>query len=486
LLRDRARSATFWSGADIFGRQLLQFSVSIVLARLLSPEEFGTVALLSLFSGVATSFVDSGFSVALIQRQDVTRVDESTVFWFNLAMGTAMALALWAAAPAVAAVFSQPVLVSLTRVMAATIFVNSLGSIHATLLTKRLDFRTQMKVGTLATLCSGVIAVGLASRGYGVWALAAQILSSATATTGLLWLFDPWRPQWSFSRQSARRLFGFGGYMFASGLLDTVYNRLYSLLIGKFYSTRDLGFYNRADNTKQLPVGVLTGILGRVALPILSAAAHDKAQLRRGVRLALRGMMLVNVPMMLGLASLAEPLVVTLFGPRWLPAVPVLRVLCIGGVLWPLHVINLNVLVAQGHSNLFFRLETAKKIVGVALLAVGSSFGILGIAWSQAVFGVLAFVINAHYTKRYLDYGSTAQARDILPVLTIAVATLAIVRWFAAIAQPGPTVELLGSAAIGTVLFVAVAWLCRLTAMRDTIALLRRPSLTLPISASAI
>lgn len=477
MLKARALSATLWSGADIFLRQGLQFAVSIALARLLTPEEFGTVALLSLFSGIATSFVDGGFSVALIQRQSVTRVDESTVFWFNLAMGAAMALALWAAAPIIAAIFSQPVLVPLTAVMAATVFVTALGSIHATLLTKRLDFRTQMKVGALATVSSGVIAVGVAWRGYGVWALASQIFISALATTGFLWLFNPWRPQLTFSRESTRRLFGFGGYMFASGLLDTVYNRLYSLLIGKFYSIRELGFYNRADGTKQLPVGVLTGILGRVALPILSATAHDKAQLRRAVRLALRGVMLVNVPMMLGLAALAEPLIIVLFGARWLPAVPVMRVLCLGGVLWPLHVINLNALMAQGHSNLFFRLETAKKIVGIALLAAASPFGILGIAWSQVAFGVLAFALNAHYTKRFLDYGVLAQMADVLPMLAIAVPVIATVQWLGTQLQLVPAVELFGSAALVVALFFGTAWMCDLGAVRDVLSVLMRKDL---------
>jgi O-antigen/teichoic acid export membrane protein len=480
MLKQRAISATLWSGADIFLRQGLQFVVSIALARLLSPEEFGTIALLYLFTGIASAFVDSGFSTALVQRQDVTHTDESTVFWFNLAMGALVALALWAAAPAIAGFYALPILVPLMAVMALNIFLSALGSIHGTLLTKRLDFRTQMKVSAITTVISGAVAVYMASRGYGVWALAAQTLVATGVTTVLLWVFNRWRPALVFSRASARRLFGFGGYMLASGLLDIAYSRAYTLLIGKFYGVRELGFYNRADGTKQLPVGVLTGILARVAFPIFSAAAHDTAQLRRGVELALRGMMLVNVPMMLGLAAVAEPLVLTLFGAQWLPAVPIMQVLCLGGMLWPLHVINLNVLMAQGYSHLFFRLEVMKKLLGVGLLAVGTFYGVMGIAWSQVVSGVLAFAINAHYTKRHLDYGTVAQARDFLPMIGIALPMALGMHWIGTQLRIAPAVELFSLTVLGTLIFLVLGWACRLVALHDAINLFRRQKL-LPV-----
>jgi O-antigen/teichoic acid export membrane protein len=473
MLKDKAISATLWSGADIFLRQGLQFAVTVALARLLSPEEFGTIALLYLFTGIASAFVDSGFSAALIQRQDVTHTDESTVFWFNLAVGALVALGLWTAAPAIALLFSLPILVPLTAVMALNVFLSALGAIHSTLLTKRLDFRTQMKVGVIALVISGIVAIVMAWRGFGVWALAAQTLVATSMTTILLWLFNRWRPALIFSPVSARRLFGFGSYLLASGLLDIIYSRVYTLLIGKFYGVRELGFYNRADSTKQLPTGVLTGILARVAFPIFSSTAHDKAQLRRGVQLALRGMMLINVPMMLGMAALAQPLVLTLFGARWLQAVPLLQVLCLGAVFWPLHVINLNVLMAQGHSHLFFRLEVVKKLLGIALLAVGTFYGVMGIAWSQAIFGALAFAINAHYTKRFLDYGIVAQAHDCLPLTAISLLMALGVGWLDARLQMAPPVKLAALTAVGVALFIFLGWTCRLGALHDGLNLFR-------------
>ena len=468
--------ATAWSGADILLRQGLQFAVTIALARLLSPEEFGIVALLSLFIGIASAFVDGGFSSALVQRQDVTHIDESTVFWFNLGMGALVGLGLWASSPLIAAFYDLPILKPLIAVMALNVLLGALGAIHGTLLTKQLDFRTQLKVGAIATVISGAVAVVMAWKGFGVWALVAQTLVMTTTTTLLLWTFHRWRPAWTFSPASAHRLFGFGGYMLAATLSDIAYNRLYTLLIGKFYGVRELGFYNRAEATKQLPGNVLTSILARVSFPMFSAAATDTDKLRRGTQLAVRGMMLLNAPMMLGLAALAEPLVLTLFGAKWLPAAPMLQVLCLAGVLWPLHVINLNVLMAQGHARLILRLEVAKKLIGVGLLVVGTYHGVMGIAWSQVAFSLLAFMINVRYTKRFLDYGARAQLRDFMPALVVAIAMAAVIHGLSFHWRATPAVELSVLTVFGALLFLLLGWLGRLAAMHDVVALFRRPA----------
>ncbi len=484
-LKSRALSATLWSAADILMRQGLQFGISIALARLLSPEEFGTIALLYLFTGIASAFVDSGFSSALIHRQDITHTDESTVFWFNLATGFLVALSLWAAAPLIASFFVLPVLLPLTGLLALNIFLSALGSIHGTLLTKHLNFRVQMKIGVFASLISGAIAITMACYGFGVWALAAQTLVATSLTTLLLWCLNQWRPALVFSKKSVCELFGFGGYMLASSLLDIIYNRAYTVLIGHFFGVRELGFYNRADGTKQLPVGVLTGILARVAFPIFSASAQDKAQLRRGVQLALRGMMLINVPMMLGIAATAEPVVLTLFGVKWLPTVPFLQVLSLGAVLWPLHIINLNVLKAQGHSHLFFRLEVVKKLLGTALLVAGTFYGAMGIAWSQVIFGVLAFIINTYYSQKFLGYGILSQTRDFLAILIISIFMALSVYWASTQAYLLPlpilpSVQLMLLIALGLIIFIGLAFLFRLTALRDAISLVQRRKETIP------
>ena len=467
MLRAKARTAVAWSGADILLRQGIQFGISIALARLLSPSQFGTVALLYLFVGIASTFVDAGFSSALIQGRDITHTDESTVFWFNLAVGGFFALGLWAIAPAIAGFYNQPVLKPLTGLMAFNVLFSALSSIHGTLLNKRLEFRSQMLAGVIATIASGVVAIVMAWYGFGVWALAVQTLTSSALMTVLLWTVNPWRPSFKFSRTSIQKLFGFGGYLFASSLLDTFYNRFYTLLLGKFYGVAELGFYTRADNTKQLPIGVLTGILSRVSLPIFSSVAADSAQLRRGVRLSLRMMMFLNIPIMIGLSAAAKPLVGALFGAQWMPAAPILQVLCLAGLFWPLHVINLDTLVAQGHTRLFFRLEIIKKLLGFFLLAIGTFYGVMGIAWSQVVFSVAAFLINAHYTQRFLGYGVVMQTKDCLPIVGTAIPMGLIVLGASEFWTPQPLLALFGLSALGALSFLLLCKVFNLEVLRD-------------------
>lgn len=472
MLKERALKATLWSALDVFLRQGLRFIFTIVLARLIAPDQFGIVALLSLFTGLAGAFVDSGFGPALIQRQHTSRTDESTVFWFNVATGALATLALVAAAPLIATVFAQPVLVPLTRLIALSIFIGSLGSIHFVLLEKQLDFRTQLQVGAIATAVSGSVAVVLAFRGFGVWALAWQQVIVAACTSALLWALHPWRPAAVFSRTSARSLFGFGGYVLATNLIDTAFSRAYTVLVGKFFGVRELGFYNRADSTQQLPGGTLMIVLIRVAFPVFSVANADKGQLHRGVRLSVRGVTLINAPAMLGLAAVAAPLIATVFGARWLPAAPILQVLCLAGVLTPLHRINLTVLVAQGHSHLFFNLEVLKKALGIALLAGGAVLGVMGVAWAMVVFNVAAFFINGWYTGRYLGYGAAAQTRDIAPIIAVSAAMALTVHGVSTIWHPGTAIALATGVAVGVAFMAVAVPLLRLAAFQDALALL--------------
>jgi len=473
-LKFKSIKAVLWSGLDIFMRQGVQFVVGVTLARLLTPEEFGIIALLYLFTGIANVFIDGGFSSALVKNQAATLVDESTVFWINLAMGLFAALTLWFSAPWIAGFFGYPILVPLTAILAVSLILNALGGVHLVLFSKSLNFKKPMMISATAAVISGSVAIALALKGFGVWALAWQVLISSLVSTLLLWVFSPWRPAFVFSLDSARSLFRFGSYLMFSALLDIAYTRSYSLLIGKFYGVRELAFYNRADNTKQIPVNVLSMTLSRVAFPIFSAAAHDKKKLRRGVRLAVRGLMLVNLPMMFGLMATAETVIHALFGEKWLPAVPALQVLCIAGMFWPLHVINLNVLKAQGHSNLFFRLEVIKKIVGTVFLLCGSLYGVLGIAWSQAVFGVVGFLINAHYTKKYLDYGAGKQTKDFLAIFMLSMLMAIVVHEIGVSTALGLYETLTWQVASGATLFLGLAMLARIQAISELKQLVRR------------
>lgn len=408
--------AILWTGSELIMRQGLQLGIAIFLARMLTPEQFGTVALLYVFIGIGTVFIESGFPSALVQKQDITHTDESTVFWFNLVMGAVVAVLLVIIAPLIAQFFQQPILTDLMGVLAFSVFVSALGGIQHTLLTKQLNFKAPMQASVTASVMSGGVVCYLAYHGYGVWSLVWQTLANNLVTSCLLWLFSNWRPALVFSLESLKKLFGFGSYLMLTSLMDVVYNRFYGLIIGKIYSVHDLGIYNRAENTKQIPVDLLSMLMYRVAFPLFAATINDQKRLRRGVMIAIRGVMFLNVPIMLGMIVTCDKLVPIIFGQQWLPSVPILQVLCLSGALWPLHVINLNVLKALGHTNLMFRLEILKKILGLVFILVGFSYGIMGLAWSQVVFGVVAFWINSFYTERFLNFGFIKQFKEIFPV----------------------------------------------------------------------
>jgi teichuronic acid exporter len=455
-------------------RKGLQFFVSILLARLLMPEDFGVIAMLYVFISLAGVFIDSGFSSALIQRQGITHTDESTVFFFNLCMAAFASFTLCLFAPWIAGFFGLPVLQSLTYVMALNLLIGAFGSIHNTLLNKALDFKTIAKVGVVASSVSGLFAIAMAWWGFGVWSLALQTLLSSLISVAFLWRWHQWRPRWEFSLVSLRSLFRFGGYMMLSGVLDTLYTQLYAVLIGKLFSARELGYYARADSTQQLPVAVLTSVLNRVAFPIFSEAAVDPARLKMGVRKILVTIMLLNIPVMLGLAVLAEQLIVTLFGVKWLPSVPFLQVLCLGGVIWPLHVINLNALMAQGRSDLFFRIEMIKKAVGLPLIVLASWHSVLAIAWIVVLQGVFAFFINAHYSRVLLGYGAWQQLRDTLPYFGVGLTMALSIWWGSQVMDLSPVVELAVLSVAGAVLYFVSCHFLRLAAFKEIVEIAKR------------
>lgn len=407
--------ATLWTTLDfVLGRGLNILFIAL-LARLLTPHDFGTFALLAIFLGVSTALIESGFGLALIQRQDTTDDDKCTVFWISLAVATIIALVLVAAAPAIAGFFDIDVLVQLTYVMALTVWVSGFGIVQRALLVKRLAFRQLTVVNLSALLISSSLAVYLAVSGLGVFTLAWQGFLSALVTSVLLWLLNGWRPRLFFSLSSAKRLFGFGGFMLASKLVDVIYSKTYTLLIGKFYGTVELGQFNRAESTAQTVTGLVVHPISQIAFPAFSNLDGDRARMRAGLQRAVRVGTLFNAVAMFTLAATAKPFVLTLLGPQWEPSVPILQVLCLSSVMMPLHVLNLQALMALGRSDQFFVLEVVKKVIGVAILVFASRYGAMGIAWGLVVAGFIAFIINAWYSGIHLDYGPLRQAGQILP-----------------------------------------------------------------------
>lgn len=455
-------------------RHGLNFVVLIVLARLLAPADFGMVAMLALFVAVATLLVESGFGQALIQRQQTSRLDESTVFFFTVFMGALIAVGLCAMAPWIARFYGQPLLEPMTYWMALNLFIGSFGTIHTTLLTKELNFKTIAKTGLASALVSGAVAIYLATKGWGVWSLVGQVLTATIASVSLLWMLHPWRPQWAFSFASLKSFFRFGGFLLWTGVLSTLHIHLYALLIGKMHSVQDVGFFSQAQRLQQLPVTIMTSVVGRVAFPVFSAAAEDKERLARGLRKALMSIMFLNVPLMLGMIALAEPLVLGLFGQKWLPSVPVLQALAVVGLLWPLHVLNINVLKAQGHSALNARIQIIKLTAAISLLLVLSPYGILAIAYGQIAVSIFGVFVNTYYTRKFLDYGGGAQLRDIVPLMGLALPMLLVVGFVTWALDLSALVELVVAVPLGAATYLLACRAARLEVLDNVLELIRK------------
>jgi len=417
-LKHNALKGMFWSALDALFRLGFQFGITVALARLLTPTEFGIVAIAYVFMQVGSMFVTAGLGGergVLVRQRDLEEEQISTIFHFQWVTALIFGLSLGLMSPWIAGFYGYSILEPLIWAMALTGFVGALGLVPAALLSRALNFRLPIVIGMVSTVVAGAVAVLLAFYGGGVWALASQPLVATLINVGAIWSCHAWRPRMVFRLALLKRSFEFAGFVLLSGLLELLYGGFYTLLIGKMYGAADLGQYNRASGIQGMPSRVLTGMVGRVVFPVFVAVQSDELRLRAGLRKAVLGVMAINIPAMLGLLAIAEPFVVTFFGDTWRPSVPLLRILCLVGLVWPLHVINLNVLLAQGYARLFFRIEIAKKGFGAVALITAVPFGLEALAWSQVVYGIMCFAIHAHYTERLLGYGWLAQVRDCLP-----------------------------------------------------------------------
>lgn len=414
IKKSKSKSAYLWSGTEVVLRQGMQFFVTIALTRMLVPEDFGLIAMLYVLISLASIFIEAGLSSALIQRKDPKPEDESTVFLFNITMGALLAISLCFAGPYLAEYSGKPMLKDLIYWLSLNLFITSLGSIHNILLTKELKFKILMKIGVISSFISGGLAMLLAWLGYGVWSLVLQTLSSSIVTTGLLWKWHAWPFRLVFSFSALRSLFKFGGYMLFSSILNTLYLQASVTLIWKLSSMNELGLYNRAESLQRQPVNILGNILNRVAFPVFSSTVHNTAELVGGMRRVLKIMMIINIPAMLGMMVLAKPIVLILFGEAWLHAVIYLQILCLAGIFWPAHLVNLSALQALGRSDLFFKIEIFKKITGIAVIIIFSAYGVMGIAWSQVALSAISFYANAYHNGRLNGYGFILQIYDLM------------------------------------------------------------------------
>lgn len=424
-LKDKTVKGTLWSFADSFLGQGVTFIVGLILARLLTPNEYGLIGIVAIFIAVFNSLVDSGFSNALIRKKDASEVDYNTVFITNLVISFFVFVVFYVIAPFIGAFFNQPLLVPLSRVMSIIVIINAFAIIQRTLFVKRIDFKTQTKVSFISSLTSGVIGILMALTGFGVWALACQQISRQLLFTIFLWIYGHWFPKLQFSYQSFKELFSFGWKILVSGLINTIWNEIYQVVIGKFYSSAVLGQFSRAQQFASIFSSNLTSVIQRVTYPVLSSVQDDKVRLKEVYRKIIKVSMLVSFVFMLGLAAIAKSMILVLIGEQWLPCVLILQIICFSYMMYPLHAHNLNLLQVQGRSDLFLKLEILKKIIAVGPICLGIFINIYWMLIGSVFTGFFAYYLNAYYSGPFLKYGVWQQVKDILPSFGIAM-TMAI------------------------------------------------------------
>lgn len=419
-LKNKTIKGVGWSAVDNFVQFGVSFVVSIVLARLLSPDDYGLIGIVTIFTAVCATIINGGFTNALIRKKEATEDDYNTAFIVNLGLSILLYAVIFLCSPFIADFFRREELVALTRVASLGMIIGALALVQQTRLTKRIDFKTQTKITIIASLSSGVIGIGMALMDYGVWALVAQTLSFQTFRTFFLWYYNKWIPRLRFSSASFHELFGFGWKMMASGVLDTVWKELYQVVVGKFYSPAALGQYTRAKQFSQLFSSNLTSVVQRVTFPVLSNIQDDKSRMISGYRRIIKTTMFVTAISMFFLGAIAEPLLYCLIGPKWHEAATFLPLICISGSLYPLHAINLNMLQVQGRSDLFLGLEIVKKIIGLVPLAVCIFYGIMPMLYVNLITGIICYFLNSYFSGKLLGYCSWMQIKDVAPSYGIA------------------------------------------------------------------
>lgn len=463
-LRNKTIRGVGWSAADAFLGQGITFVVGLVLARLLSPEEYGLIGICLIFTTVLNGIVDSGFSNAIIRKKDATNEDYNTMFITNMVISVVLYALLYFSAPLISAFFALE-LTALVRAIGLVLIINALSLTQQTNLTKKIDFKTKTKASIVSAVLSGIVGIAMAYMGYGVWALVAQQLSKQAVYTVALWILNRWMPNFHFSVESFKYMWGFGWKLLVSGLLDRLWAQMYQVVVGKFYNAATLGQYTRGREYANIFSSNITSIVQRVTYPVLAEVQDEKERMVVAYRKVIKITMFVTAICMISLGAVAEPLIYCLIGEKWHQAATFLPLICISMSLYPLHAINLNMLQVQGRSDIFLYLEIIKKIIAIGPLCIGIFFDIYWMLVASIVTGVICFFLNSYYTGKKLGYSSWKQLKDVAPSYSVALA-IAISVYFLKYLPFSHWVVLPIQIAVGILVFFAV---CETTNLNEYI-----------------
>lgn len=418
-LKDKTVKGVFWSAIDTIASQGVTFMVGIVLARLLSPDEYGLIGIITIFISIFNVFINSGFNAALIRKQNTTEADYNTVFYYNLITSILLFICFWMGAPYIANFFKRDELLSLCRVMGCILIINAFSIIQATILTKKIDFKKQTKVSMISSISSGIIGIGMAIEGFGVWSIVGQQISRQGLYSLFLWIYSDWRPKLIFSKNSFYELWNFGSKLLCSSLINALWNEVYQIVIGKYYTPAALGQYTRASQFGGIFSVNLTNVVQRVSYPVLSNLQGDVDRMKDAYRRIIKQTMFVSFFCMFQLAAFSKTLIIILIGDSWTDCIYYLQIISFTLMFHPLHALNLNMLQVQGRSDLFLKIEIYKKMVGVIPICMGIFINIYAMLIGSVFAGLFALYLNAYYSGPLLNYSLAKQLKDIIPSFSL-------------------------------------------------------------------
>ncbi len=419
-LKRKTVNGFFWSSMEMLFSQGQGIIYGVVLARLLTPNEFGLLGMVTIFIAIAQVFVDSGLSQALIRKQNCTELDYNTIFWVNIIIGVFSFVGIWILAPFIANFYEKPELINLTRVLALAIIFGSLTLNQQTIITKNLDFKTLTKSSFIGTFVAGVVSILLALYGFGVWSLVWRVIVNQVVRSLILWYYNRWLPNFTYSKVILKEHFLFGSNLLLISMVSAVYKSFYNMIIGKNYPVSTLGYYTNAEQYSNMPATSISSITNKVSYPVLAEMQHDNARLSQSVRKLIETVMYLSFIILFGLAAVARPLLTILLGKIWIPSIIYFQILCFAYAITPLHIINHNIMKVKGRSDLFLRTEIIKYLLFTPLLFLGAIYGIKILLAGIVIFYWISFLINAMYSKRLIGISIFKQCIYLLPGLTIA------------------------------------------------------------------
>ena len=455
-LKDKAVSGIAWTSVERFSQQIIQFVIGIIIARILSPQDYGIIGMTAIFFAVANTFVDSGFGSALIQKKDRNDIDYSTCFYFNLAVGFVSYLILFFIAPAISDFYRIPLLCDVIRVLGLSLIVNSLTISQTARMTAEMKFKEMSVITIIIQVFTGIVGLYFAYTGWGVWALVFQQLGSSIAKLIIIEVYLKWIPQFVFSIPSFKHMFSYGSKILCSSLINVIYDNMYTLVIGRVFSAKDVGYYNRGNQFAILPTTTILNIFMKVAFPLMAEVQNDTEKLQIAYKKFLRVPIFILYPILFGLIVLAKPLILVLLGEKWLPAVPILQVLCIGSFFDPLTHINLTILYVKGRTDLVLKLELLKKPIAFIILFGMIPLGLWWLCLGRAIYGFIAYCFNCYYTGRFINFGFWKQMYYNVPVILKA-GIMGALCYLSLHISENPFFQLIIGIATGLISYIAIA-----------------------------